>query len=97
MSTGSVQRLQQRLKADMADQVVIHFILVIVQVVFPRPVLLATFETQRVEGGGRGLFHRPHLVTCGSQCESTAAVSVSSYAGLPPKVWFPLQVSDAVL
>lgn len=88
VSTGGVERLQQRLKANVADQVIVHVVLVIVQVVFSRPVLLATFETQRVEGGGGGVFHRHHLITCCSHFESTEAVSVWSYVRLPLQFGF---------
>lgn len=76
----------------MADQVVIHFILVIIQVIFSCPVLLTTFKTQRIEGGGGSVFHRYHLITCRSHFESTEAVFISSYIRfpLPLQVWFPL-------
>lgn len=48
VSTGRVERLKQGLEANVADEVVVHLPLVVVQVVFSRPVLLATLEAQGV-------------------------------------------------
>lgn len=71
VSAGRVERLQQGLKADVADEVVVHFALVVVQVVFFCPVLLATLKAQGVQGGGRGgLLHGRHLITGCPHCES---------------------------
>lgn len=86
VSAGGVQRLQQGLKANVAHQVVVHVVLVVVQVVFPRPVLLATFEAQGVEGGRGRLVHGHHLVTRRSHFE---ALSGFSHARLPLPAAFP--------
>lgn len=48
VSTGRVERLKQGLEANVADEVVVHLPLVVVQVVFSRPVLLATLEAQGI-------------------------------------------------
>lgn len=48
VSTGCVERLKQGLEANVADEVVVHLPLVVVQVVFSRPVLLATLEAQGI-------------------------------------------------
>lgn len=48
VSTGCVERLEQGLEANVADQVIIHLPLVVVQMVFSRPVLLATLEAQGI-------------------------------------------------
>lgn len=48
VSTGRVERLEQGLEANVADQVVIHLPLVVVQVVLSRPVLLATLKAQGI-------------------------------------------------
>lgn len=48
VSTGRVERLEQGLEADMADQVIVYLPLVVVQVVLSRPVLLATLEAQGI-------------------------------------------------
>lgn len=48
VSTGRVERLEQGLEANMADQVIIYLPLVVVQVVFSRPVLLATLKAQGI-------------------------------------------------
>lgn len=48
VSTGCVERLQQGLKANVADEVVIHLTLVVVYVVFSCPVLLATLKAQGI-------------------------------------------------
>lgn len=48
VSTGRVERLKQGLEANVADEVVVHLPLVVVQVVLSRPVLLATLEAQGI-------------------------------------------------
>lgn len=48
VSTGRVERLKQGLEANVADEVVVYLPLVVVQVVFSRPVLLATLEAQGI-------------------------------------------------
>lgn len=48
VSAGRVEWLQQGLETDVADEVVVYLPLVVVQVVFSRPVLLATLEAQGV-------------------------------------------------
>lgn len=60
----------------MADQVIVHLVLVVVEVVLPRPVLLAALEAQRVQGGI--LLHRSHVVTCSPHRRAKAADGSSS-------------------
>lgn len=48
VSAGRVERLEQGLEANVAHEVVVHLPLVVVQVVFSRPVLLAALEAQGI-------------------------------------------------
>ena len=80
----------------MADQVVVHVILVIIQVILSCPVLLATLKTQRIEGGGAGVFHRHHLLTRCSHFQLTEVVSVSSFIRFPPPLQACLPLIDDI-
>lgn len=53
VSTGSVQRVQQGLQADVADEVIVHVVGVGVEVVFLGGVGLATHHAQGVRAGIR--------------------------------------------
>ena len=46
MSTRGVHRLEQRLKADMADEFIVHFILEVVEMTVQQEVELTTFAAQ---------------------------------------------------
>lgn len=48
VSAGCVEWLEQGLEANVADEVIVHLPLVVVQVVFSCPVLLATLEAQGI-------------------------------------------------
>lgn len=55
VSARGVERLHQRLQADVAHQVVVHLQTVVVKVVLPAAVDLATLRTQSLQGW----LHRP--------------------------------------
>lgn len=46
MSTGGVHRLEQRLKADMANEFIVHFILEVVEMIVRQEVELSAFTAQ---------------------------------------------------
>ena len=46
MSTGGVHRLEQSLKADMADEFIVHFILEVVEMTVQQEVELTTFTVK---------------------------------------------------